>query len=233
MGRSIAIVEDDDAIRENYAAILRRQGYDVTTYRARDSALDAFRLRLPDLAILDIGLGEEPEGGFELCRELRAMSATVPIIFLTARDSDLDAVSGLRLGADDYLTKVISMPHLLARVAALLRRVEALKTPSAAAAVLVRGRLILDIDRMTATWEGQGVPLTVTEFWIVHALVRFPGHVKQRAQLMDDANMVVDENTITSHIKRIRRKFLQLDTEFNCIDAVYGAGYRWMNEAST
>ena len=233
MGRSIAIVEDDDAIRENYAAILRRQGYDVTTYRARDSALDAFRLRLPDLAILDIGLGEEPEGGFELCRELRAMSATVPIIFLTARDSDLDAVSGLRLGADDYLTKVISMPHLLARVAALLRRVEALKTPSAAAAVLVRGRLILDIDRMTATWEGQGVPLTVTEFWIVHALVRFPGHVKQRAQLMDDANMVVDENTITSHIKRIRRKFLQLDTKFNCIDAVYGAGYRWMNEAST
>lgn len=233
MGRSIAIVEDDDAIRENYAAILRRQGYDVTTYRARDSALDAFRLRLPDLAILDIGLGEEPEGGFELCRELRAMSATVPIIFLTARDSDLDAVSGLRLGADDYLTKVISMPHLLARVAALLRRVEALKTPSAAAAVLVRGRLILDIDRMTATWEGQGVPLTVTEFWIVHALVRFPGHVKQRAQLMDDANMVVDENTITSHIKRIRRKFLQLDTEFNCIEAVYGAGYRWMNEAST
>lgn len=233
MGRSIAIVEDDDAIRENYAAILRRQGYDVTTYRARDSALDAFRLRLPDLAILDIGLGEEPEGGFELCRELRAMSATVPIIFLTARDSDLDAVSGLRLGADDYLTKVISMPHLLARVAALLRRVEALKTPSAAAAVLVRGRLILDIDRMTATWEGQGVPLTVTEFWIVHGLVRFPGHVKQRAQLMDDANMVVDENTITSHIKRIRRKFLQLDTEFNCIEAVYGAGYRWMNEAST
>lgn len=233
MGRSIAIVEDDDAIRENYAAILRRQGYDVTTYRARDSALDAFRLRLPDLAILDIGLGEEPEGGFELCRELRAMSATVPIIFLTARDSDLDAVSGLRLGADDYLTKVISMPHLLARVAALLRRVEALKTPSAAAAVLVRDRLILDIDRMTATWEGQGVPLTVTEFWIVHGLVRFPGHVKQRAQLMDDANMVVDENTITSHIKRIRRKFLQLDTEFNCIEAVYGAGYRWMNEAST
>lgn len=233
MGRVIAIVEDDDAIRENYAAALRRQGYDVTTYRARHSALDAFRVRLPDLAILDIGLGEEPEGGFELCRELRAMSATVPIIFLTARDSDLDVVSGLRLGADDYLTKVISMPHLLARVAALLRRVEALKTPSPAAAVLVRGGLTLDIDRMTATWEGQPVSLTVTEFWIVHGLVRFPGHVKQRAQLMEDANVVVDENTITSHIKRIRRKFLELDTEFNRIEAVYGAGYRWMNEAPT
>lgn len=233
MGRVIAIVEDDDAIRENYAAALRRQGYDVTTYRARHSAFDAFRVRLPDLAILDIGLGEEPEGGFELCRELRAMSATVPIIFLTARDSDLDVVSGLRLGADDYLTKVISMPHLLARVAALLRRVEALKTPSPAAAVLVRGGLTLDIDRMTATWEGQPVSLTVTEFWIVHGLVRFPGHVKQRAQLMEDANVVVDENTITSHIKRIRRKFLELDTEFNRIEAVYGAGYRWMNEAPT
>lgn len=233
MGRVIAIVEDDDAIRENYAAALRRQGYDVTTYRARHSALDAFRVRLPDLAILDIGLGEEPEGGFELCRELRAMSATVPIIFLTARDSDLDVVSGLRLGADDYLTKAISMPHLLARVAALLRRVEALKTPSPAAAVLVRGGLTLDIDRMTATWEGQPVSLTVTEFWIVHGLVRFPGHVKQRAQLMEDANVVVDENTITSHIKRIRRKFLELDTEFNRIEAVYGAGYRWMNEAPT
>lgn len=233
MGRVIAIVEDDDAIRENYAAALRRQGYDVTSYRARHSALDAFHVRLPDLAILDIGLGEEPEGGFELCRELRAMSATVPIIFLTARDSDLDVVSGLRLGADDYLTKVISMPHLLARVAALLRRVEALKTPSPAAAVLVRGGLTLDIDRMTATWEGQPVSLTVTEFWIVHGLVRFPGHVKQRAQLMEDANVVVDENTITSHIKRIRRKFLELDTEFNRIEAVYGAGYRWMNEAPT
>jgi two-component system OmpR family response regulator len=113
MSRRIAIVEDDAAIRENVADTLRRQGYEATAFADRKSALAAFRARLPDLAIVDIGLGDEPDGGFTLVRELRALSETVPIIFLTARDSDLDLVSGLRLGADDYLTKTISMPHLL------------------------------------------------------------------------------------------------------------------------
>ena len=129
MSRSIAIVEDEPAIRENYADAFRREGYCVAGYADRESALIGFAGRLPDLVLIDVSLGAEPEGGFELCRELRARSATLPIIFLTARDSDLDAVSGLRLGADDYLTKDISLAHLLARVAALFRRVSALTEP--------------------------------------------------------------------------------------------------------
>lgn len=227
MARQIAIVEDEEAIRENYAEAFRRQGYTVSAYADRKSALSRFRERLPDLAILDIGLGPEAEGGFDLCRELRALSPGLPIIFLTARDSDLDTISGLRLGADDYLTKDISLSHLLARVAALFRRVDALRSPADTDSVLERGRLTLDVDRMTCAWGGQPVALTVTEFWIVHALVRFPGHVKSRDQLMEEASVVVDDSTITSHVKRIRRKFQALDPDFECIDTVYAMGYRW------
>ncbi len=227
MSRQIAIVEDEDAIRENYAEAFRRQGYTVSAYADRQAALSRFRERLPDLALLDIGLGREAEGGFDLCRELRALSPGLPIIFLTARDSDLDTISGLRLGADDYLTKDISLSHLLARVAALFRRVDALRSPADADSVLERGHLTLDPDRMTCAWRQQAVGLTVTEFWIIHALVRFPGHVKSRDQLMEEANVVVDDSTITSHIKRLRRKFQALDPEFDCIDTVYAMGYRW------
>src|ERR1043165_2471547 len=124
MKKLIAIVEDEPAIRDNYAAAFTREGYAVRTYGNRSQAMAAFAQRLPDLAVIDISLEDEPEGGFELCRELRARSAELPIIFLTARDTELDAVSGLRLGADDYLTKRVSLEHLLARVAALFRRTE-------------------------------------------------------------------------------------------------------------
>ncbi len=228
MSRRIAIVEDDAAIRANVADTLRRQGYEPATYADRRSALAAFRARLPDLAIVDIGLGEEVDGGFTLVRELRALSETVPIIFLTARDSDLDLVSGLRLGADDYLTKTISMPHLLARIAALFRRVEVLRSPARNEETVERGQLRLDLKRMTATWRDRPVELTLTEFWMVHSLVKYPGHVKSREQLMSEANLVVDDGTITSHIKRIRKKFLAADPTFAAIDTVYGMGYRWI-----
>ena len=228
MSRRIAIVEDEPAIRENYAEVFRRQGYDVSTFSERQRALGALRDRLPDVAILDIGLGTEVEGGFDLCRELRGLSATLPIIFLTARDSDLDTISGLRLGADDYLTKDISLPHLLARVAALLRRVDALRRPEDASSVMERGSVRLDTDRMRARWRGEAVALTVTEFWIVHSLVRYPGHVKSREQLMSDASVVVDDSTITSHIKRVRRKFQSVDPTFDHIETVYAMGYRWL-----
>ncbi|WP_255505394.1 response regulator transcription factor [Alkalisalibacterium limincola] len=127
MTRTVAIVEDEPDLRENYAQALRRYGHAVLAFADRPSARDAFSLRLPDLVIIDIGLGDEPEGGFELCRELRARSATLPILFLTARDSDLDVISGLRLGADDYLGKDISLPQLTARVQALFRRLEAMR----------------------------------------------------------------------------------------------------------
>ena len=225
--RRIAVVEDQPAIRENYADVLRRQGYRVDTYADRAQALGAFRARLPDLAILDIGLGRDTEGGFELCRALRALSDTVPIIFLTARDSDVDAVSGLRLGADDYLTKDISLVHLAARIAALFRRVDALRAPPAQETVVRQGPLTVDLDRMRVQWREQPVELTLTELWMVHALAKRPGHVKGREQLMQEANIVVDDSTVTSHIKRIRRKFAAVDPQFDAIETLYGIGYRW------
>ena len=230
MARRIAIVEDEAAIRENYAAAFRREGYAVDLYAARRPALDAFAARLPDLVVIDVSLADEVEGGFELCRELRGMAPDLPIIFLTARDSEFDAVSGLRLGADDYLTKDISIPHLMARVAALFRRLDALQKPQAASNRLARGNLELDVDRMTVRWKDQPVGLTLTEFWIVHSLARYPGHVRNRQQLMDAARAVLDDNTITSHIKRIRRKFLAIDPNFDAVETVYGMGYRWLGE---
>src|SRR5713226_9685465 len=220
MPRRIAIVEDDAAIRANYADALRKHGYEVSAFGARGEAMAAFRSRFPDLAVIDIGLGEEPDGGFTLCRELRALAPSLPILFLTARDSDFDAVSGLRLGADDYLTKDVSLPHLLARISAL-------REPKAAEEGLERGALKLDAKRFTASWKDRPVGLTLTEFWMVHTLAKFPGHVKDREGLMREANLVVDEGTITSHVKRIRRKFAAVDPAFEQIDTVYGMGYRW------
>jgi two-component system OmpR family response regulator len=227
MPRRIAIVEDDAAIRANTADALKRHGYEVNTYAARGEALGAFRSRLPDLALIDIGLGDEPDGGFALCRELRAMSPALPILFLTARDSDFDAVSGLRLGADDYLTKDVSLPHLLARISALFRRIDALREPKAGDEALERGQLKLDAKRFTVSWKDKPVELTLTEFWMVHALAKYPGHVKDRDALMRDANLVVDEGTVTTHVKRIRKKFAAVDPGFDRIDTVYGMGYRW------
>lgn len=231
MPRNIAIVEDEAAIRLNYMDALRRQNYLVSGYSGRESALQAFRQKLPDLVIIDVGLGDDIEGGFELCRELRSMSRGLPIMFLTARDSDLDTISGLRLGADDYLTKDISLPHLMARIVALFRRVSSNASASSGSSWIERGKLKLSAERMEVLWDARPVPLTVTELWIVHSLAKRPGHVRSRQQLMDDANIYVDDQTITSHIKRIRRKFHQLDDQFDKLDTVYGAGYRW-NSAS-
>ena len=231
MPRRIAIVEDEIAIRRNFEDALRRQGYQVSGYGDRESALDAFRSRLPDLVIIDVGLGDDVEGGFELCRELRSLSRVLPIMFLTARDSDPDVISGLRLGADDYLTKDISLPHLMARIIVLFRRVEMLSGQQNTSTWLERDALRLSVDRMEVRWKEKTVPLTVTELWIVHSLARRPGSVRSRQQLMDDANVLVDDQTITSHIKRIRRKFKECDASFDKLDTVYGAGYRWNGSA--
>jgi len=229
MPKTIAIVEDEPAIRENYADALQRHGYQVNTYPNRSSAQSAFKQGLPDLVLLDIGLEDEIDGGFDLCREIRAISKTLPIIFLTARDSDLDTISGLRLGADDYLTKDVSLPHLTARIAALFRRLEALNTvdESKSDEEIIRGNLTLNLSRFTTSWMQHNIDLTLTEFWLVHTLASHPGHVKNREQLMQDANIVVDDSTITSHIKRIRKKFEAADDNFSSVDTVYGMGYRW------
>ncbi len=228
MSQHIAIVEDEPSIRANYADAFKQLGYDVSLFANRDDAIKAFDSRLPDLALLDIGLEDDAEGGFEVCRILRSKSETVPIIFLTARDSDLDIISGLRLGADDYLTKDISLPNLCARVAALFRRISAITATPATEDILERGPLRMDMNRFTIDWNQQRVELTLTELWVVYTLARHPGHVKNRDQLMEDARIVVDDATITSHIKRIRNKFIKVDASFDCIETVYGMGYRWL-----
>ena len=229
--RTVAVVEDEAAIRENYADGLRRRGYRVQAFADRPSAMAAFTSRLPDLVIIDINLGSDIDGGFELCRELRARSSSLPIIFLTARDSELDAVSGLRLGADDYLTKSISLDHLLARVAALFRRIDVVESGAGRDEKIERGSLTLDVARLAARWKGETVPLTVTEFWVVHSLAERPGHVRNREQLMKAASTVLDDSSVTSQVKRIRAKFVAIDPDFDAIETVYGMGYRWSDSA--
>jgi len=227
MAKSIVIVEDDQDIRENYIDLFTRQGYAVKGYADKQSAEKAVKGNLPDLVILDIGLDDEPDGGFDLCRQLRSESSLLPIIFLTARDADIDQVSGLRLGADDYLTKDISLHQLLARVSSLFRRVDAIRDNSSNDKTVEVAQLALNMDRLEAKWADKDLDLTVTEIWILNSLVQHPGHVKSRDQLMKAADTYVDGGTITSHIKRLRKKFLAVDGEFDLIESVYGAGYRW------
>ncbi|MBL4660591.1 MAG: proteobacterial dedicated sortase system response regulator [Alcanivoracaceae bacterium] len=224
--KHIIIVEDEPSILANYQAALQRQGYTTQGYAELTQAKKALSQSLPNLVIIDVGLGDEPDGGFELCRFLRAKSATLPILFLTARDNEFDMVSGLRLGADDYLSKDISLPHLLARVAALFRRQD-LSQEKSEESIIKQGDLKILTDNLQIFWQDQAIDLTVTEFWMIVSLARHQGHVKTRDQLMSDANVYVDESTITSHIKRNRKKFNAIDAGFNCIDTVHGMGYRW------
>ena len=228
MAKRIALVEDEKAIRENYCSSFRKKGYEVYAYETRQEAMSAFETRLPDLAILDVGLGDDPEGGFELCRYLRAQSSSLPIIFLTALDNEFDTISGLRLGADDYLTKDISLTQIMVRISALFRRIDALKQNMLLEEEFVEvDKLKLDLNRFTASWDNHPIEVTLTEFWILNALAKHPGHVKTREQLMEAAKAVVDDSTVTSHIKRLRKKIVALEPDFDQIETVYGMGYRW------
>ena len=232
MPKQILLVEDELIICDNYAEAIRQHGYEVLTCQTKSEGIAIIDKHLPDLAILDIGLGDEVEAGFELCREIRTRSTVLPIIFLTARDSDLDMVSGLRLGADDYLSKDTSMSNLLARIAALFRRIDAQQLTENKGDQIVRGKLTVDVDRLRVEWDGKKIDLSLTEFWMVHSLANRVGHVKNKDQLMHDSyqkdrNQIVADNTITSHLKRIRKKFIEQDKNFNQIETVYGVGYRW------
>lgn len=224
--KHIVIVEDEPSILANYQAALTRQGYHVSGYMELNKSKNALSQDLPDMVIIDIGLGDEPDGGFELCRFIRSQSESIPLMFLTARDDEIDMVSGLRLGADDYLSKDISLPHLLARIAALFRRQDLVQNKEEND-VIVQGELRILTDNLQIFWKNEPIDLTVTEFWMVVSLARHKGHVKTRDQLMNDANVYVDTSTVTSHIKRIRKKFIVVDSEFDCIDTVHGMGYRW------
>jgi len=228
MAKRVFIVEDDAAIRENLTDALRRHGYQVACFGDRPSAQQAAASQLPDLAIIDVGLGDEPEGGFELCRWLRELAPGLPILILSARDSDIDVVSGLRLGADDYVTNNVSLPHRMARVTALFRRAELNTNATPAEQIIERGSLRMDAQRFEASWAAQRLDLTVTEFWMLYALAKMPGHVKDRDALMREANLVVDDHTITSYIKRIRRKLQAIEPDCDSIETVYGLGYRFV-----
>ena len=226
MTKQILLVEDELILCDNYAKTIRENGYEVVTCHTKQQALEIINKRLPDLAILDIGLGDETEAGFDLCREMRALSKILPIIFLTARDSDIDVISGLRLGADDYLSKDTSIDNLLARIVALFRRLEASQSSSDTEQIK-RGKLTIDAARFRVEWSDKTIDLSMTEFWIVHSLAKRIDHVKSKDQLMQDSKQVVADNTITSHLKRIRKKFKEIDENFDQIETVYGVGYRW------
>ncbi len=228
--RHVAMVEDEDGIRESVCFALTRDGHMATGYGDGRVAWAQFDQRLPDLVILDIGL--PGMDGLELCRRLRARSETLPIIFLTSREEEFDRVLGLEIGADDYLCKPFSMRELLARVKVLFRRaaIDHGATRPAADAPLQQGELELDLQRYSVRWKGSPLTLTVTEFMMLHALVRYPGHVKTRKQLHQDGyphDAYVSDRTIDSHIKRVRRKFEDADPTFERIETVYGLGYRW------
>lgn len=231
MSYTIAIVEDDPQLQENYVKALEREGYEVSAYSGKAEALGAFAERLPDLVILDIMLGEDKDAGFELCNHLRTLSPTIPVIFLTARNSDIDRVSGLRLGAWDYLTKdVTTLDFLPARIAAMFRTVEILCSgTSADDHVIEHTHLHIDEARKEVHWRDKPVMLTLTEFWILYSIARRPGHLKSHEQLMDAASVVVTNNAISAHIKRIRNKFREIDPDFDHIRSEYGMGYRWQS----
>ena len=232
MSASIALVDDDRNILTSVSMVLEGEGYSVRTYNDGASALTAFEKTMPDLAILDVKMPRMD--GMELLRQLRTRS-DLPVIFLTSKDEEIDELLGLRMGADDYMRKPFSQRLLVERIRTILRRREnAAKDPEGVTAnTMVRGSLSMDPLRHAVVWKGQSVTLTVTEFLILQALAQRPGFVKSRDQLLDvayDDQVYVDDRTIDSHIKRIRKKFKVYDPDFASIETLYGIGYRY-NEA--
>ena len=228
MSRNIAIVEDDADQSENYSDALIRQGYVVQTYANKREALHGFNKSLPDLAILDIMLEDEIDGGFDICRELRHKSPKMPIIFLTARDSDIDRVSGLRLDAWDYITKPVNLQFLAVRIASLFRIASSVQKDTKQPAILMLGELEIDQNSMSISWAGHPLSLTLTEFWLIETLARNPGHVKTYEMLMQTTRQsYVEKNTINGYVRRIRKKFKEVDQSFAMIQTVFGVGYRW------
>ncbi len=232
--QTIALVDDDRNILTSVSMALEAEGFKVRTYTDGTDALRGLQAQPVDLAVLDIKMPRMD--GMELLQRLRQKSA-VPVIFLTSKDDEVDEVLGLRMGADDYIKKPFSQRLLIERIRALLRRAEAPPAGEAPdqANVMVRGALVLDQNRHACTWRGQSVDLTVTEFLILKSLAQRPGHVKNRDQLIDAAygeHIYVDDRTIDSHIKRLRKKFRDIDSEFGQIETLYGVGYRYKDEAT-
>jgi two-component system OmpR family response regulator len=233
MAKSIAIVEDDPDQRANYKDAITKKGYQVAAYGSREEALLGIGDQQPDLVILDIILGEEVDAGFQLCRDLLAKAPTLPVIFLTERINEIDKISGLRLGAWDYLPKPISLDYLAERISSLLRinevRQENEEQDSPTAKKI--GDLTLDQDALLASWKGQRIDLSGTEFRMLAKLVRMPGHAVSYETLMNATmQSLVTNNTINTHMRNIRKKFEKVDSDFAAIKSEYGFGYRWSTE---
>ena len=228
---TIALVDDDQNILTSVSILLENEGYNLRTYNDGAAALSALTADPPDLAILDIKMPRMD--GMELLRRLRQKTA-LPVIFLTSKDEEIDEVLGLHMGADDFIRKPFSQRLLLERVRAVLRRAESTTSPEGGAEestqITERGKLTLDPLRHACMWAGVPVTLTDTEFLILQALAQRPGYVKSRDQLMDaayDDQIYVDDRTIDSHIKRLRKKFKAIDEDYDAIETLYGVGYRY------
>ena len=231
----IALVDDDRNILTSVSMTLEAEGFEVETYNDGQAALDAFNKKLPDMAVFDIKMPRMD--GMDLLQRVRQKTA-MPVIFLTSKDDEIDEVLGLRMGADDYVKKPFSQRLLVERIRALLRRQEVIAGDAEGegvdqAQVMVRGDLRMDPLRHSVSWKGKDVSLTVTEFLLLQALAQRPGFVKSRDQLMDvayDDQVYVDDRTIDSHIKRLRKKMRMVDDDFSAIETLYGIGYRYNEE---
>ena len=228
MTNSIVLVDDDRNILTSVSMALEAEGFNVRTYGDGDEALRGLQDNMPDLVVLDIKMPRLD--GMETLARLRQTSQ-VPVIFLTSKDDEVDELLGLRMGADDYIKKPFSQRLLIERIRSLLRRESARSHAGKSDEnIMDRGDLILDMDRHFCTWQGKEVPLTVTEFLLIKTLAQRPGHVKTRNQLMDAAygeHIYVDDRTIDSHVKRVRKKFKSVDDDFSGIETLYGVGYRY------
>jgi two-component system OmpR family response regulator len=232
MKRSVAMVEDDDVIRANYADLLRGAGFQVEGYESKDSVLRRLTGPLPDLFLLDITLNGERDAGFEVCTAIRRQSETVPIVFLTSHNAEIDKISGLRLGADDFITKDVSLEYLVIRLEALFRRRDSLTrlADSPATGKAQSGSesgIQFDDVASIATWRGSRLQLPLTQYWMLRELCREAGTPRSHNELMKAARIVVEPNTITAHVKGIREEFRRIDPSFDHIRTERGRGYRW------
>lgn len=232
MKQIIAIVEDDANQRQHYAEALRNANYEVIEYADRASALAGFAVTMPDLAILDIMLGEEVGGGFEVCRYLKDRDAQFPIIFLTSRGDELDQIYGLQLGAWDYQTKPVSLEYLITRIRSLFQIKSATSAASNASRqtenLLQLGDVTLNTISMAVQWKNQSVNLTPTEYDILHAILNTPSGISIEDLIKATRQGLVEDNTVNTHILHIRKKFKHIDADFACIKTRYGFGYSWV-----
>ncbi|MCK5285494.1 MAG: response regulator transcription factor [Alphaproteobacteria bacterium] len=232
MSHKITLVDDDQNILTSITIALETEGFDVNSYNDGEEALKGLQKNMPELIVLDIKMPRM--NGIELLTKLRETS-NIPVIFLTSKDDEIDQIIGLRMGADDYITKPFSQRLLIERIRTLLRRQDLLKSSNTDQNEnkIVRGSLELDDARHLCTWGNKPVNLTVTEYLLLKVLAMHPGHVKNRDQLIDQAygeNIYIDDRTIDSHIKRVRKKFKKVDEKFDHIETLYGIGYRYKEE---